>query len=59
VIEPLLRADSNPPWRADNADLATGFDRVMILALKRPPEIPSMSVASLDETVRTLQDNGA
>lgn len=43
----------------DNADLATGFDRVMILALKRPPEIPSMSVASLDETVRTLQDNGA
>jgi NTE family protein len=43
----------------DNADLATGFDRVMILALKRPPEIPSMSVASLDETVKTLQDNGA
>ena len=43
----------------DNADLATGFDRVMILALKRPPEIPSMSVASLEEAVRTLQDNGA
>jgi NTE family protein len=43
----------------DNADLATGFDRVMILALKRPPEIPSMSVASLDETVKTLQDNGS
>jgi NTE family protein len=43
----------------DNADLATGFDRVIILALKRPPEIPSMSVASLDETVKTLQDNGS
>ena len=43
----------------DNADLATGFDRVMILALKRPPEIPSTSVASLDETVKTLQDNGS
>ncbi len=43
----------------DNADLATGFDRVMILALKRPPEIPSMSVASIEETVRALQDNGA
>ncbi len=43
----------------DNADLATGFDRVMILALKRPPEIPSMSVASLEETVQTLQDSGA
>ncbi len=43
----------------DNADLATGFDRVMILALKRPPEIPSMSVATLEETVETLRDNGA
>ena len=43
----------------DNADLATGFDRVMILALKRPPEIPSMSVATLEETVKTLQDNDA
>jgi NTE family protein len=46
-------------YSTDNADLATGFDRVMILALKRPPEIPSMSVFSLDETVKTLQDNGA
>lgn len=43
----------------DNADLATGFDRVMILALKRPAEIPSMSVATLEETVKTLQDNNA
>jgi len=31
----------------------------MLLALKRPPEIPSMSVVSLDQTVKTLQDNGA
>jgi NTE family protein len=46
-------------YSTDNADLAIDFDRVMILALKRPPEIPSMSVASLDETVKTLQDNGA
>jgi NTE family protein len=46
-------------YSTDNADLATGFDRVMILALKRPPEIPSMSVVSLDEAVKTLQDNGA
>jgi NTE family protein len=43
----------------DNADLALGFDRVMILALKRPPDIPSMSVSSLDETVKILQDSGA
>lgn len=43
----------------DNADLALGFDRVMILALKRPPEIPSMSVSSLDETVKILRDSGA
>jgi NTE family protein len=43
----------------DNADLALGFDRVMILALKRPPEIPSTSVFTLDETVKILRDNGA
>jgi NTE family protein len=46
-------------YSTDNADLATGLDRVMILALKRPPEIPSMSVFSLDETVKTLRDSGA
>jgi NTE family protein len=45
----------------NNADLATGFDQVMILALEPPPgvPIPSMSLVSLDETVKTLQDNGA
>jgi NTE family protein len=46
-------------YSADNADLATGFERVMILALKRPPELPSMSVASLEDSVKTLQDNGS
>jgi len=46
-------------YSTNNADLATGFDRVMILALKRPPEIPSQSVVSLDESVKILQDNGA
>jgi NTE family protein len=46
-------------YSTDNADLGTGFDRVMILALKRPSEIPSMSVFSLDETVKTQQNNGA
>ncbi len=43
----------------DNADLAIGFDRVMILALRRPPEIPSMSVSSLEETVEILKHNGS
>ena len=47
-------------YSSNNADLATGFDRVMILALKPPPgvPIPSMSLVSLDETVKTLQDSG-
>lgn len=43
----------------DNADLATGFERVLILALKRPPEIPSTSVVSLDETVSALRESGS
>ena len=48
-------------YSTNNADLATGFDRVMILALKPPPgvPIPSMSLVSLDETVKALRDNGA
>jgi len=48
-------------YSTNNADLATGFDRVMILAMKPPPgvPIPSMSLVSLEETVKTLQDNGA
>ena len=43
----------------DNADLASGVDRVLVLALKRPPEIPQTSVLSLDETVKMLRDSGS
>ena len=48
-------------YSTNNADLATGFDRVMILAMKPPPgvPIPSMSLVTLNETVKTLQDDGA
>ena len=46
-------------YSTDNADLATGFDRVMILALERPPEIPSMSAVALEDTMNILRDNGA
>ena len=48
-------------YSTDNADLATGFDRVMILALKPPPGVPisSMSLVPLHATVKTLQDDGA
>ena len=48
-------------YSTNNADLATGFDRVMILAMKPPPgvPIPSMSLVTLEETVKILQDSGA
>jgi NTE family protein len=47
-------------YSTDNADLATGFDRVMILALKPPPGVATIGkLVSIDETVKTLQDNGA
>ena len=46
-------------YSSDNADLATGFDRVMILALKRPPGVPFVPLVSLEESVKTLQDEGA
>lgn len=46
-------------YSTDNADLAIGCDRVMILALERPPELPSMSFLSLEDTVKTLRDAGA
>jgi hypothetical protein len=32
---------------------------MMILTLKLPPEVASMNLVSLNETVKTLQDNGA
>ena len=43
----------------DNADLASGVERVVVLALRRPPEIPQTSVLSLDETVKMLRDSGS
>ena len=46
-------------YSSDNADLATGFDRVMILALRRPPGVPFPSLVSLEEGVATVQDTGA
>ncbi len=46
-------------YSTDNADLAAGFDRVMILALQRPPGVPSISVVSLDAAVNTLRSGGA
>jgi NTE family protein len=46
-------------YSSDNADLAIGCDRVMILALKRPPGVLFPSLVSLDEAVTTLRDNGA
>ncbi|MBA0085046.1 MAG: patatin-like phospholipase family protein [Acidobacteria bacterium Pan2503] len=44
-------------YSSDNADVASGFDQVLILAL-RPP-VPSLSVASLDEAVESLRAGGA
>jgi len=44
-------------YSSDNADLASGFDRVLIFAL-RPP-VPSMCMASLDEAVESLRAGGA
>jgi NTE family protein len=46
-------------YSSDNADLATGFDRVMILALQLPSGVPSMSLVSMDATVKTLREGGA
>jgi len=46
-------------YSSDNADLATGFDRVMVLALKTPLNVPYKKLVSLDEGVKTLEDNGA
>ena len=44
-------------YSSDNADVASGFDQVLILAL-RPPA-PSLCVASLDEAVESLRAGGA
>jgi NTE family protein len=44
-------------YSSDNADLAIGFDRVIILALRSSG--PTMSVVSLDAAVETLRGGGA
>ncbi|MEO5957523.1 MAG: patatin-like phospholipase family protein [Opitutaceae bacterium] len=44
-------------YSTDNADLAVGFKRVLILALK--PRNPAMAVVPLDMAVKTLRRNGA
>ena len=46
-------------YSSDNADLATGFERVMILALIRPPGVPFVPLVSLEESVATLRNTGA
>jgi NTE family protein len=47
-------------YSTDNADLATGFDRVMILALQPGPlGVPSMSLVKLDAAIDTLRSGGA
>jgi NTE family protein len=46
-------------YSSDNADLATGFDRVLILSLIRPPGVAFVPLVSLEQSVATLQDGGA
>jgi NTE family protein len=46
-------------YSSDNADLATGCDRVLILALERPPGVPFPPLVSLEEGVKALHDDGA
>jgi NTE family protein len=44
-------------YSSDNADLATGFERVLILALRRPPY--ALSLVPLDHAVVALRAAGA
>ncbi|HWF47849.1 MAG TPA: patatin-like phospholipase family protein [Bryobacteraceae bacterium] len=44
-------------YSSDNADLATGFDRVLILAIRA--SVSSLCVVSLDAAVKTLRRRGA
>jgi NTE family protein len=44
-------------YSSDNADLATGFDRVLILALRSAG--PAMCLVPLDPAVETLRAGGA
>lgn len=44
-------------YSSDNADLAAGFDRVLVLALRR--SAASISLVSLDTAVETLKSGGS
>lgn len=44
-------------YSTDNADLAVGYDRVLILALT--PRVPPLAVVPLDAALETLRRNGA
>ena len=46
-------------YSSDNADLATGYDRVMILSLIRPPGVAFVPLVSLEEAVANLRDSGS
>jgi NTE family protein len=44
-------------YSTDNADLAVGYDRILILAL--PPRVPPLAVMPLDAALQRLQRSGA
>ena len=46
-------------YSSDNADLALGFDRVLILSLVRPPGVPFEPLVSREDSVARLQDGGS
>jgi NTE family protein len=46
-------------YSSDNADLATGYDRVMILSLIRPPGVPFEPLISREASMTTLRDSGS
>jgi Predicted esterase of the alpha-beta hydrolase superfamily len=46
-------------YSSDNADLATGFDRVMILSLIRPPGVPFVPLVSVEDSITGLRDSGS
>ncbi|MDB4912395.1 MAG: patatin-like phospholipase family protein, partial [Gemmatimonadetes bacterium] len=46
-------------YSSDNADLAAGYDRVLILSLIRPPGVPFVPLISREESVTTLRISGS
>jgi NTE family protein len=44
-------------YSTDNADLAVGYDRVLVLALRSA--VPPLAVVSLDRALQTLRRSGA